>query len=266
MDIPLRVLIIEDSDRDVALEVRTLKAAGYQVTYAVADTAAAMKAALAEQSFDIVISDHDLPQFDAPGALAVLKESDVDIPFIIVSGAIGEENAVALIKAGANNYVMKDRLLRLVPAVQRELQEAESRREQKQMVVRLQESEEKIRNYIESAPDGVFVVDGTGRYVETNKSARLIIGYSKEEIEKMCIHDLLAEESMEEGSSHFKKLAETGMAIADLWHKNKDGSKCCLSVNAVKLSETRFLGFCKDVTEQKQMAEKLKESENDTGQ
>ena len=110
MDIPLRVLIIEDSDRDVALEVRALKAAGYQVTYAVAETAVEMKAALAEQAFDIVISDHGLPQFDAPGALAVLKQSGLDIPFIIVSGAIGEETAVALMKAGAHDYVMKDRL------------------------------------------------------------------------------------------------------------------------------------------------------------
>ena len=133
MDIPLRVLIIEDSDRDVALEVRALKAAGYQVTYAVAETAIEMKAALAEQSFDIVISDHALPQFDAPGALAVLKQSGLDIPFIIVSGAIGEETAVALMKAGANDYVMKDRLARLVPAVQKELREAESRREHKRL-------------------------------------------------------------------------------------------------------------------------------------
>jgi signal transduction histidine kinase/CheY-like chemotaxis protein len=133
MDIPLRVLIIEDSDRDVALEVRTLKSAGYQVTYAVAETAAEMMAALAEQAFDIVISDHDLPQFNAPGALVVLKQSGLDIPFIIVSGAIGEETAVALMKAGAHDYVMKDRLSRLVPAVQKELREAESRKELKRL-------------------------------------------------------------------------------------------------------------------------------------
>ena len=108
MDIPLRVLIIEDSDWDVTLEVRALKAAGYQVTHAVAETAVEMKAALAEQAFDIVISDHGMPQFDASGALAVLMQSGLDIPFIIVSGAIGEETAVALMKAGAHDYVMKD--------------------------------------------------------------------------------------------------------------------------------------------------------------
>jgi two-component system cell cycle sensor histidine kinase/response regulator CckA len=133
MDIPLRVLIIEDSDRDVALEVRALKAAGYQVTYAVAETAVEMKAALAEQVFDIVISDNDMPQFDAQGALAVLKESGLDIPFIIVSGSIGQEIGVALMKAGAHDYVMKDSPDRLVPAIQRELKEAESRKELKRL-------------------------------------------------------------------------------------------------------------------------------------
>ncbi|OQW99039.1 MAG: hypothetical protein BWK74_03130 [Desulfobacteraceae bacterium A6] len=131
MDIPLRVLIIEDSDRDAALEVRALKAAGYQVTHAVVETAVEMKAALAEQVFDIVISDNCLPQFDASGALAVLKQSGLDIPFIVVSGSIGEETAVALMKAGAHDYVMKDRLARLVPAIQKELREAESRGKRK---------------------------------------------------------------------------------------------------------------------------------------
>ena len=133
MDIPLRVLIIEDSDRDVALEVRALKAAGYQVTHAVAETAAEMEACLLKQAFDIVISDHGMPQFDAPGALAVLKQSGLDIPFIVVSGSIGEETAVELMRAGAHDYVMKDRLSRLVPAIQRELKEAESRREYKRL-------------------------------------------------------------------------------------------------------------------------------------
>jgi len=131
MDIALNVLIIEDSARDAALEVRALKAAGYRVTYVVAETAAEMKAALLKQDFDIVISDHGLPQFDAPGALAVLKQSGRNIPLIVVSGTIGEETAVALMKAGAHDYVMKDRLSRLGPAVAQALKDAENRRERK---------------------------------------------------------------------------------------------------------------------------------------
>lgn len=128
MELPLRVLIIEDSLSDVALEVRALEAGGYRVTFAAVETAAEMKAALAGQAFDLVLADHNLPQFDAPGALAVLKESGLDIPLIVISGCIGEETAVAMMKAGANDYVLKDRLPRLAFAVEHALVDAEDRR------------------------------------------------------------------------------------------------------------------------------------------
>jgi len=132
--------------------------------------------------------------------------------------------------------------------------------ERKRGEAALQKSEEKFRNYIERAPDGVLIADNTGRYLEANTSVCRIIGYSMEEIEKMTIQDLLAEESLEDGLAHFKKLMETGVATSDLWHKHKDGSKRCLTVNAVKLSETRVLGFCKDITERKEAEKTLKET------
>ena len=128
MDLPLRVLIIEDSASDTALEIRALEVGGYQVTHLVVETASEMRTALAGQIFDIIIADHNLPQFDAPGALAVLKESDLDIPFVVVSGSIGEENAVELMKAGAHDYVLKDKLSRLPFVVERVLQDADDRR------------------------------------------------------------------------------------------------------------------------------------------
>jgi len=128
MDVPIRALIIEDSASDAALEVRALEAAEYRVTYVVGETAAEMKAALAGQTFDIVLTDANLPQFDALGALAVLKESGLDIPLIIVSGSIGEETAVAMMKAGVNDYVLKDKLFRLAVVVEHALEEAEQRR------------------------------------------------------------------------------------------------------------------------------------------
>jgi PAS domain S-box-containing protein len=132
--------------------------------------------------------------------------------------------------------------------------------ELKQMVEALRESEKKFRDYVEHAPDGIFVVDDTGRYCEINKSACRLTGYSKEEIEKMSIRELLAEESLEDGLAHYKKLIETGAATSDLWHKHKDGSKRCLTVDAVKISETRVLGFCKDITSRKLAEEELKQT------
>jgi PAS domain S-box-containing protein/putative nucleotidyltransferase with HDIG domain len=125
----------------------------------------------------------------------------------------------------------------------------------------LRASEEKFRNYIEYAPGGIFIVDETGRYIDANPSACRILGYSKEDILNMSIRDLLAEESLEDGLSHFRNITELNSARSDLWHKHKDGSKRCLTISAVKLSTNRFLGFCVDITERKQAEEELRQSE-----
>jgi PAS domain S-box-containing protein len=129
--------------------------------------------------------------------------------------------------------------------------------ERKRAEESLRESEEKFRSYVESAPDGIFIVDDTGRYIEANPSACRILGFTKEEIEQMSIRDLLAEESLEDGVAHFRMIMETGAAKSDLWHKHRDGTKRCLVVNAVRLSPTRILGFCKDITERKQREREL---------
>jgi CheY-like chemotaxis protein len=138
MSTPLRALIVEDSENDCLLLTDTLAHGGYEVTCQRVETAAAMKAALAHERWDIVISDHRMPQFSSLAALKLCREHNENIPFIVVSGSIGEELAVSAMKAGAHDYIMKDNLARLVPAVGRELREAESRlrRTQQQVVER----------------------------------------------------------------------------------------------------------------------------------
>jgi response regulator RpfG family c-di-GMP phosphodiesterase len=128
---PLRVLIVEDSPDDAELLVRELRRGGYDPVFERVETAAAMEAALARESWDLVVSDHSMLQFDSLAALSVLKASHVDIPFIIVSGTIGEELAVETMKAGAHDYLVKGRLARLIPVVARELGDAEVRRERR---------------------------------------------------------------------------------------------------------------------------------------
>jgi PAS domain S-box-containing protein len=125
----------------------------------------------------------------------------------------------------------------------------------------LQESEEKFREYIEQAPDGVFVTDKTGRFVEANKASLDITGYDKEELLTLTIHDLLAEESQEEGMAHLKKLLLTGKASSDLFHRHKNGLKICLTISAIKISDEKILGFAKDITQRIRTEKKLKESE-----
>lgn len=125
---PLRVLLVEDSKMDAELLARALGRGGFDLTWARVDTAAEMEAALQKQPWDLILCDHAMPRFSAPGALELLKQHKLDVPFIIVSGYIEEETAVAAMKAGAHDYIMKDRLARLVPAVERELRDAEVRR------------------------------------------------------------------------------------------------------------------------------------------
>ncbi len=112
--------------------LRELQRGGYEVTFERVDTPTAMKAAIAEQIWDIVICDYSMPTFSAPAALKQVKESGLDLPFIIVSGTIGEDTAVAAMKAGAHDYIIKGNLARLIPAVARELREAQVRLERKQ--------------------------------------------------------------------------------------------------------------------------------------
>ena len=132
MPTSLRVLFIEDSEDDAALQVRLLRQAGYDVAYTRVQSADELKTAL-ERPWDIVISDYSMPHFSGTEALKVVREKGVDIPFIFVSGTIGEEAAVAALKVGAQDYLMKLNLGRLIPAVQRELRESDERRQRKRL-------------------------------------------------------------------------------------------------------------------------------------
>jgi PAS domain S-box-containing protein len=128
----LSILIVEDSESDTELIIRQFQKANYDITYERVETDDQMIAAIEKRSWDLVIADYFLPEFNAPAALAILQKSGLDIPFVVVSGAIGEETAIEIMKAGAHDYIMKNNMSRLVPAIERELKEAESRVQRKQ--------------------------------------------------------------------------------------------------------------------------------------
>lgn len=123
----LRILLVEDSENDAFLLSRQLKRGGYEVCLNRVETEEAMRNCLLTETWDVILADYNMPHFSGLDALRLLKESNLDIPFIIVSGAIGEETAVATMKAGAHDYLLKDKLSRLVPAIERELKDAKVR-------------------------------------------------------------------------------------------------------------------------------------------
>ena len=156
MNPELRVIIIEDNPDDVWLVLREVEHAGYAVRSRRVQTGEELSQALAEGEWDLILADYSLPSFSATEALGILQSSGLDIPFIVVSGGIGEETAVALMRSGADDYVMKDRLARLGPAVQRELREAEERKNKRIAERALEASEKRYRTMVNDLPGFVY--------------------------------------------------------------------------------------------------------------
>ena len=178
----LRVLVIEDSESDAGLIVRLLERGGYITIHKRVEAAVEMKAALEKQDWDIVIADYSMPQFDAFAALKLLQESGRDIPFIVASGTMGEDPAVAMMKAGAHDYVMKDKIARLVPAVKRELGDCEVRRTRRRAEEALRQSEERYRALYEDNPSMYFTTDAEGTILSVNWFGAEQLGYRIEEL------------------------------------------------------------------------------------
>jgi PAS domain S-box-containing protein len=170
MKIPLKVLVVEDSKDDAELLLHALRHAGYDPSAAQVQSAQAMRTQLGKKNWDLVISDYVLPGFGGLAALKVLQESDDEIPFIIVSGKIGEDVAIEALKAGANDYLLKDRLSRIGPAIDRALKDVAQRKKRKQAEQSLRESEERYRRLVESCPEAMFIAAG-GTIVFANPAA-----------------------------------------------------------------------------------------------
>jgi len=181
---PLRVLIVEDSEDDARLVVRALRQRGNDLVYERVETPEAMQAALHRETWDIILSDYSLPHFSGTAALQLLLETGHDIPFIIVSGKIGEETAVEAMKTGAQDYIMKGNLCRLIPTIDRELKGAAERRERKQAQTAINESERKYREMIDFLPITVFEFDKEANITSTNQSAFEKFGYTQEDINR----------------------------------------------------------------------------------
>jgi diguanylate cyclase (GGDEF)-like protein/PAS domain S-box-containing protein len=177
----LDLLLVEDDADDAALIERHLLREGWEVRIRRVDTADGMADALASTSWDIVISDHSMPTFSAQAALEMVNRAELDLPFIIVSGTIGEERAVAAMRAGASDYIVKDNLGRLGPAIRRELREAGQRHARRRAERALHEVEARTRAIVQAAADGIIATDEDGIVQTVNPAAERMLGLGADE-------------------------------------------------------------------------------------
>ena len=183
MGVPLKVLLVEDSEDDALLLLRELRRGGYDAVHERVDTAGAMEAALDGQEWDLVIADHSMPAFSSSAALELLRNKGfADLPFIIVSGQIGEQVAVEGMKAGAQDYLMKDNLARLNTAIERELREAEGRRERRRAEEELKVSATRFRLMIEQSPLSIQIFSPDGRTLRVNRAWERLWGVTLDQI------------------------------------------------------------------------------------
>ncbi len=171
----LLVLIVEDSEDDTLMTVHELERGGYKVQWERVETEKAMKTALWKKHWDVILCDYSMPKFSAKRALETVQESNLDIPFIIISGAIGEDIAVEAMKAGAHDYLMKGKLARLVSAIEREMREVKIRKERSYV-------EGRLRDTLDCLIEGCQIIGFDWKCLYVNDSAMLQVRRNREEL------------------------------------------------------------------------------------
>ncbi|HLP14793.1 MAG TPA: PAS domain S-box protein [Bacteroidota bacterium] len=271
MRMQLRILVVEDSEDDALLVLHHIRAGGYDIEHERVETSEAMQAALHGAQWDIVLSDFKLPHFNGLEALRLVKEFDVDIPFIIISGTIGEEIAVEAMQAGAHDYIMKNNLTRLLPAIERELRESKSRVQRKLLERKQEESEARLRLQsmaLESAANSIAISDKDGAIIWANHALCDLTGYAMEEIIGQNPR-LFKSDVQEPGFYH--ALWNTILS-GSVWHdeivnRRKDGTLYMeeMTITPVYNQEgkiTNFIAIKQDITERKHAEQRLIQSES----
>jgi two-component system, NarL family, sensor histidine kinase UhpB len=269
----LRVLLVEDSENDALLLLRELRRGGYEPVCERVSTPEEMERALEGASekkrpWQIVISDYYMPRFRAPDALALLRKLGYDTPFVVVSGKIGEDATVAMMRAGAQDYVTKENMVRLCPVIERALREAEGRRERERAEKALRESEERYRVAAETASDAIVVIDQDSRILFINSAAEKIFGYARAEMIGQRLNMLMPERLRKVHEVSLARYLKTGRRRLD-WRSiqlpglQESGKEIPLEISFgefVRDGERFFTGFVRDIIERKEAEEALREA------
>ncbi len=259
----LKVLIAEDLEDDALLLLMELRRAGFEPVSRRVDNREALVSELEGREWDVIITDYSMPGLSGLEVPKAVEEKGLSIPVIVISGVMGEEFAVAAMKAGASDYIRKGSLSRLAPAIERELKEAKIKKEHGEAVKALKESEERLRTIFESSMDGMFVIDTQGRYLDVNFAGCHMFGYTREEILSSDVSLLVYPENSVRLAEH-KVFWRKGAYLPEVRMRKKDGSPIWvdLAITSFNVGDRELvLGVKRDITERKRAEEGLKESE-----
>jgi PAS domain S-box-containing protein len=259
----LRILFVEDSPIDAAIIEHELKSSLPPFISKRVETPEAFTEVLQNEYWDVIFSDYSMPRFSALAALEILQQSKLDIPFIIISGSIGEDIAVEALHKGADDYLMKDNLARLIPALERELLEVSERHARKKVEALLTETENSYRRLVEGIKDyGIFMIDSGGQVLTWNIGAERILGYSADEIIGHSFSCFFLPELLEQGlpTKEIEVATSKGSYEAEMLLIRKDGSTFSAHnvLTAVYTEQGVLTGFSKtvkDITERKLVEE-----------
>ena len=264
----LRILALEDMEEDAELMARELRKGGIRFSLRRVYSKESFIAELEGHCPELIIADYRLPSYDGLSALETVLVKCPDIPFIFLSGTIGEEFAIETLKKGATDYVLKDRISRLVPAVKRAMKEAGDRRERVRAEELLRESEEKFKGLAASAQDAIIMTDGEGKVSYWNEAAERMFGCSISEAMGRDMHMLIAPgrylDASRNGFLHFVKTGEgpfIGKTL-EMSARKKDGTEFPVefSVSALQVKgEWHAISIIRDITERKHAEEMVRQ-------
>jgi PAS domain S-box-containing protein len=260
MEQKIAALIIEDSQNDAEINVYHLRKAGYDVQFVRVETSEEMSEALRTQPWDLILSDYSMPQFDVLSALEINRTFALDIPFIVISGAIGEEKAVELIKSGAKDYLLKDNMTRFASVVKRELSEAHNRKQLADTTISLSKSEERYRTMINASPDGIVITDLDGFIIEVSAVGLRLFGTDKmEELVGMHFSTFVPEDEKGNLIEIFDKTMKDGLAQnVEIKFIRKDLSLLATETSATVLHDSNgkhisFMIIIRDISQRKNL-------------
>ncbi len=264
MTSPLRVLLVEDDATDAKLILRHLETAGRELFARRVESRAELRAALAEREWDVVISDWSLPQFNARDALATLQEASLDTPFIIVSGTIGEDVAVEAMRSGARDFVLKGRLARLLPAVDREIEEHRLRVARRQTELALRLSEARFARLSESGVVGIVITDFDGSIHDANDAYLAMVGFTRDDLRAGRVRwDKLAppELAKVDAAAAASLVSEGAVRPWQTEVLRKDGSRVPVLVGVALLDAPNCIAVVADLSELKRAERELQRSQ-----